>query len=232
MKHLICHVYPKAGGTWRDTVSELRQRIELFDGRRVFGIVHGDGLESMDSVRHELSDIATDFIVAPNNPGLREVVTLRPAIDILCRDPQGAAMFCHTKGATHSADSICQEWRHVMMSACLDFPELIDAAIDDKPIVGPFRRFGGLGVAWHFSGSFFWFRVEDLWRREWRYVQESWFGVETFPACNFHDHESRCLFLDNCGDLYDSEYWSRVVRPAFRVWKERLTACTRLQTTP
>ena len=225
MNHVVCHIYPKVGSTWRTIVDGLRKRQSMFDGKRIIGIVTGENLENPDTVKKELSDFGTHWIINANDPGLREVVTLRPAIDELMKDPSGNAFYCHSKGATHSPDSICQEWREVMLSVCLDFPALINAALADRPICGPFRRYGGLGVEWHYSGAFYWFRLEDLWMREWRYVQNTWYGVETFPACNFHPPEARCLFLDHCGDLYDPDYWDRVVRPAFDIWKKRIAAC-------
>lgn len=226
VNHLICHLYPRIGGPWRATVEALKKRLDMFDGRRIFGVVRGAGLEDWELVRQELEGVATELIVNDNDAGLREVVTLRPAIEIVERLP-GSVFFCHSKGATHHAESICQEWREAMFEVCLNYPALISAALEDKPICGPFRRFGGLGVEWHFSGSFFWFRAESVFMRHWRYVQDVWYGVETFPACNFHAHESRCLFMDRCGDLYDEKYWSTVVRPSLKFWRERMDKCTR-----
>lgn len=224
--HLMMHIYPKIGGTWRDAVAGIRQRLQVFDGRRVFGIVHGDGLEAPEVVRGELADIATDFVVLGNEPSLREVQTWPSMISLLHGQP-GRVFYCHSKGATHHAESICQEWRETMFAVCLDYPELIDAALAQYPICGPFRRFGGLNVDWHFSGSFYWFRCDEIWQREWGDIRQNWYGVESWPALRFSRDESFCLFLDSTYDLYDSEYWQRVVRPAFRVWKSRMTECAR-----
>lgn len=223
--NLLMHVYPRRGGPWRDAINGIRQRLPLFDGRRVIGVVHGDGLEPADLVCEELRDIGTDFIVRPNDSGLREVATMRPGIEVIEREP-GRTFYCHTKGATHDRGTVPQEWRDVMLSVCLDFPRLIDCVMESAKVCGPFRRFGGLGVEWHFSGSFFWFDNDSIWRRPWRYVQEAWYGVETFPPCNFHLPESACLFMDRCGDLYDATYWQTCVRPAFEAWQLRMKTCT------
>lgn len=224
--HLMCHIFPRIGGTWKDSIEGIRQRLQLFDGRRVFGIVHGDNLEPPETVQRELADIATDFVVMANEPSLREVQTWPSMISILHGQP-GRVFYCHSKGGTHHAESVCQEWRRVMLEVCLDYPALIDAALERYAVCGPFRRHEGLGVPFHFSGSFYWFNCAALWARSWGAIEQVWYGVESWPARQFTLAESFCLFLDSAGDLYSERYWEVAVRPALKAWKDRITKCTR-----
>ena len=223
VNHLACHICPR--GTWRDAVEELRQRAALFDGRRVFGVATGSDLESPDAVCDAVGDLATDVIVLANDPSLREVMTF-PSMMSALRGLPGRLFYCHSKGATHPPNSVCQEWRRVMFETCLDHPRLIECMLERYPICGPFRRFGGLGVPWHFSGSFYWLRCADLWAQDWGNVQQFWYGVETYPSWQYTADQSGCLFLDNCEDLYDEGYWMRIVHPALDAWRKRMDACT------
>ena len=227
MNHLMMHIYPRVGGTWRDAVAEIRSRRSLFEGRRVAGVALGEGLESRESVRDTLGDLFDSVTFVDNDPGLREVATF-PLLITSLRGVAGNVFYCHTKGSTHPAESICQEWRRLMFSVCLDYPALIDCSLRSHAIAGPCRRVGDmLSVPWHFSGAFYWLRAAAAWARNWGHIHQVWYGVESWPAVQFSIEESACLFLDHCQDLYATDYWDRVVRPAFAVWRERISKCTR-----
>ncbi|MCY2966099.1 MAG: hypothetical protein NT069_21125, partial [Planctomycetota bacterium] len=102
-----------------------------------------------------------------NDRTLREVATF-PLLITSLRGVAGNVFYCHTKGATHSGESICQEWRRLMFGVCLDYPALIDCALRAHAIAGPFRRLGDmLSVPWHFSGAFYWFRAAAASARNW-----------------------------------------------------------------
>lgn len=217
----MMHVYPKSGGPWRDAVAGIRQRINLFDGERIVGIVRGDGLED---AADEVADIATETIVLGNDPSLREAMTF-PSMIARLHGKAGRVFYCHTKGATHHTGSICQEWREVMLEACLDYPPLIDCMLSRVNVCGAFRRHEGLGVDYHYSGSFYWFNGPALWNRDWGNIHQVWYGVESWPAVQFGLGESGCLFLDYCGDLYSEDYWASAVRPALAAWRERMGKC-------
>src|SRR5882724_11072595 len=75
VRHLAYHIAPfSRNGVWQRNVSQLRQRMGLFNGRRTVAIVTGPGLDAPGAVREEMGP-DVDYMVYPNDPKLREVVT-------------------------------------------------------------------------------------------------------------------------------------------------------------
>ena len=97
-------------------------------------------------------------------------------------------------------------------------PELLTHAT-----AGAFRKFGnpqrnGWGL-WHYSGSLYWFRNRDAFRRNWRYVPERFYGTEAWPGIMFAPDESACVVCDDVGDLYNLDYFEKHIEPQLAAWR-------------
>jgi hypothetical protein len=233
-RHLLCHIYPFSNGKWRETVAALKHRWQLFDGRKVVAIGLADprekaAIDPPELVKEAFGDDPPEFIERWNKPHLREVVTFVPLLQAVEPDREGVTFYCHGKGSSHGHDdSPCHAWRELMFHILLDYPELAACALEKFPLVGCFRRPHRFGLGphqWHFSGTFYWIRNRDVFARNWRKVDRTWFGTESWPGRHFSQDEAGCLFMDNAGDLYDANYWRATVVPSFRLWRERVLSC-------
>lgn len=229
IRNLHFCVLPRAHGQkWRKSVEHLKRRWHLFNGRKIVSIFRGTDCDPPDDVRGAFADDSIEYLEFDNDPSLREVVSFVPMLERLESMRGDEITFCcHGKGATHGHDdSICHVWGDLMFSVCLDYQQLVECALQDKPICGAFRtRAGDVGVPWHFSGTFYWIRHDCTFSRNWRNIRRDWMGSESWPGVQFAFEESACLFLDNCNSLYDEDYWARNVFPSFHHWQESLRSC-------
>jgi len=229
-RHLLCHLWPKRDtGTWRLTAEMLSRHWAQFDGTKAIAVaVDGDS----DPVEVVAEALPRDALILPyvNDPSLREVTSLVPLLRLVVDDPDGRAFYCHGKGCSHPADSVCQSWRDAMEATLLSERRVVDCALKRYPMVGSFRRrqrfgLGGGAGDWHYSGTFFWVRCDALRTRPWYEVDLCWFGAESWPGRHFRLEESFCAFLDNSDDLYNLNYWQSTVTPALARWQDRLRRC-------
>jgi len=65
-RHLMYHLWPVKGQTWRWNVELLLQRIDLFNGRRLVAIVTDDRTEDLATVQAAFAGHGVEFIVQPN----------------------------------------------------------------------------------------------------------------------------------------------------------------------
>lgn len=218
-RHLTCHIWPVKGyGAWQWNCDWLLKHADLFNGRRIVAIAVSPEADSPDMVRDYLKDFTKDFIIVRNNPVLREVESWVPMLSMLepYQSSQDVTFSCHAKAVRHrikeseSAGSTLFRWTRLMYQTCLDWPA-VRPLLEQHGTVGSFRRFAahmqsrtGFGP-WHYSGSFFWWRNRDAFRRNWRYVPSKFFGTEAWPGIMFTPEESGVLFANDCGDLYVDE---------------------------
>ncbi|HEY3969455.1 MAG TPA: hypothetical protein VGM05_33185 [Planctomycetaceae bacterium] len=232
IRNLICHVYPRtAGQKWRRTAAHLIRRRELFTGRRILTVALDNTTDPIEDVRQTFAPLDAEFIVSPNAE-LGETATFFPALDrIESNSPDEITFRCHSKGCTHAGDhEMSHPWADVMFAANLDYPELIDCLLSDAAICGAFRKFESWPFpdshAWHYQGSFYWFRHDRTFSRNWRWLMPTFYGIEAWPGV-FPREASACTFFDQVAvNLYAAAHWSSLVAPRFREWccgMERLT---------
>ena len=110
-------------------------------------------------------------------------------------------------------------WETVIMN----WKEAIES-LNGFGCTGSFKRYGQFNTAgnhkWHYSGTFYWLRSLDLFLRNWEYIDQSFFGTESYVGSHFKREEANCLFFDNSDDLYQSDYMNDTVIPAFNEWKK------------
>jgi hypothetical protein len=143
---------------------------------------------------------------------------------------QDVTFSCHGKGVRRSVvgsddphDHIFQ-WIKAMYEVGFSWNR-VEAALKTHGACGAFRRVEKRPRAkwgpWHYSGTFFWWRNQDVFRRNWRGVPRHFYGVEAWPGLIFATEEAACLVGDNIGDLYGGDYWKRHASVAMQEWRQR-----------
>ena len=188
--------------------------------------------ESTDSVEavHDAFEDDSIEVMPVDNTSLQEVQSLFPLLSGISSEP-GITLYCHAKGCTHTDDSAASHaWRDAMASACLDYPKLIDCAMEKFLVCGAFRSRQRVALSpaqYHFAGTWWWFRNDALFSRDWTSIEGAFWGAESYPGVKFSHDESCCLFFDYAGTahLYSPDYWRRHIGPSFRAWRGRLNQC-------
>lgn len=230
-RNFMMHIWPVAGfGAWQWNVEQVLKRAELFNGRRVVAIATSKETDSADAVKEMFRDFTDEFIVVPNNKSLREVITFVPLLERFeSANPNEVTFCCHGKCVRHNigveeSGSTIFRWTQAMYETCLDYMPLVMEQLRTKAMTGSFKRHGMFktrgNYRWHYSGTFYWFRNADVYRRNWRYIDKKFFGSESWPGLMFKPDETDCLFLDQTQDLYNFDYWTSVVQPALDQWKQ------------
>lgn len=240
VRNLLYHVYPRKGNdVWRWNVAQLLARIGQFNGRRIVGLATGLDCDPADVVRQAFAGQVREFVVRPNDPTLREVATFAPMLELLfaapwAANPEQITWVGHAKGVTYFGDRIgtVPHWTQVGYETCLDHPGLVADQLERFPCTGPFKKVGKCWVdssaTWNYSGSFYWLRNCEVLARDWRRIDRTCAGLETYPGIHFRAEEAGCLFhespeADMC--LYDPACWARVAE-AYATWKAERAAAT------
>lgn len=221
-KNLVMHVYPKAGGMWRRGVRHVQARLSQFTGRRLVSV-------AVDTSTDRAADVCNEFggeveIREVHNDGTQEMVSFPWLMEQVIDDSDDLTFYCHAKGCTHPEGAPSHPWCDAMAIACLDYPALIDFAMERKHIAGAFRsrqQCGTSAAKFHFAGTWWWVRNRVLFARDWQHSDPEFWGAESYPGVHFSPEESACLFFDRAetAHLYSSAWWQSVVCPAFRQWR-------------
>jgi hypothetical protein len=236
VRNFQMHIWPTANGAWRWNCDEVMRRAGLFNGRRIVAIATDKSSCSADEVKEYLNGFTDDFIVVANNPQLREVVSWIQLLDRqYSLDPREVTFSCHSKISRHDVsaeddNSTLYRWTSVMYETTLDHWDLVQEQLSTKAITGSFKRYGMFGTPrnhrWHYSGTFYWFRNRDVFQRDWKKVDQKFFGTEAYPGLLFHQEDAGCLFLDNTKDLYKLDYWNSEIQPALERWRSERSVQT------
>lgn len=234
--NLIMHVLPVAANdVWKWNLQQIANRQHLFSGKRVLAIaIEGTakvknrniGTVSADDVLKFSESIGLNWThtkAFTNHQTLREVATFSWLLETVCSGNSNELTFaCHAKGVTHSMDSITVRWAERQYRVCLDDWQTVWRTMERFSMAGAFRRFGQFGTPgnhrWHYSGTNYWFRHDDVFSRDWRPIDQKFFGTESWPGRLFKPEETACLFADDAGDCYKQEYWDRLQRE-LEVWE-------------
>jgi hypothetical protein len=216
-------------GTWQRNVLQLRKRIDLFNGKRIVAISTGPGLDPPDAVKDLFRGTVSDWLVMPNSYSRREVATFLPLWShVRTEDPSEATFYAHAKGVTRPVNpgTTIHTWTRLMYETCLDYWPLVERTLARFPLAGTFKKvgrgFAGSDSSWHYSGTFYWARNVELFRRDWRRVDPVWWGTESYPGLHFGADEAGCLFHESVVptlDLYSMGYLRGIVLPRYEAWK-------------
>ncbi len=155
---------------------------------------------------------------------LGEGLTFQNLLKVLPRGPEQVTFYAHGKGCRYADNGAttthpCQafpkdfsqharRWGEMMYRICLDHWSEVYRALQHQPMAGGFKRYDDFDLPgnwhWHYSGTFFWFRNEDVFAApQWQHLHPNMYGqVEAWPAGLFKAAEVACLFGDAAGNLY------------------------------
>jgi len=230
-RHLLYHLWPVRGSTWRWNVEQLLQRIDLFNGRRIVAIVSDERTEDIAVVRAAFAGHGVSFIERPNSAhGESDTFPLMLA-ELAREHPDDLSFYAHAKGVKYEPQwpPAVRRWAEVQYAVSLDrWPE-VRAHLERHAMTGLLRRTGryanhGHVGDWHYSGTFFWFRHDAVFRRAWQDVPRFYGGVEAWPGMLFAPEEASCLLLDGLSERlrdlpYHERFWQQRGNPTFAQWQ-------------
>ena len=226
--NLIYYIYPRKSelNVWRWNVDELLKHIEQFDGKRIIAVALGPETATLEDVQAAFKNHHVNlWLPVDHNPTLGEVSAFEKMLRALPQD-ESNTFYAHAKGVTYDDPvkaELAKDWAYMMYESCLSDVNLIQTSLGLSPITGPFYctqhwKDGTPLHDWHYSGTFFWFRTEELSRPNiFNIVQDRW-GVEKWPGNNFTREESGKLFGQNVAWLYNTEELQRM-KDLFKTWK-------------
>jgi hypothetical protein len=227
IRNLIYHIYPRRDSdSWRWNITQLLQRIDLFNGRRIVAIVTDSYTDNPDTVKAALGDRVDDVVVMPNIPELREVNTFEALMSrVKSVHPSHVTFYAHAKGVGRINHPTVRHWTSLMYVALLDYWPLVRTTLLNKPLAGVFKKLGRgwpeheSKSEWHYSGSFLWFRNRDVFLKpDWARIDRFWSGIEPWPSLHFSADQAVSLFLESAVtemNLYSADYFERTVVPAW-----------------
>lgn len=231
IRHLTYHVWPtRRSDCWQWNLQQLAKRWRLFNGIKCIGIATDKDTFSSDEVMQyaESLGMVFDHVVSKRNDRkLREVVTWIPMLQHLQpseADANEVVFSAHAKGTQYENGEYTRNWCDLMYQSCLDYWPVVEMHLRTSLMTGSFREFGLLGKwhDWAYSGTFFWWRLQEIGKRDWRNVDQWFAGTESWTGKMCDPRETQCLFLNNNTRLYVPEYWTDVVWPEWEKWQRKM----------
>ena len=225
VRNFIYHIGPFAGnGVWQRNVQQILKRAHLFNGKRVVSIITSPNFDPPEMVKDAFGP-GFDFLEVPNDPALREVVSFHPLMERVASTAQNEiTFFAHAKGVTHGPEKTVHRWTDIQYETCLDYVPLVERLLQIFPIVGSFKKtagkffWGKSKSPWHYSGTFYWLRNSQTFNRDWRTIDQYWWGTESWPGLMFK--KGGTLFYEKADfDLYEAATMAEVERE-YATWKE------------
>jgi hypothetical protein len=226
-RHLLYHLWPVRGSTWRWNVAQLLQRIDLFNGRRIVAVVSDERCDDVAAVHAAFAGHGVEFVEMANS-ALGEAATFPGLLDrVAVEGPGDLSFYAHAKGVKYEPafPPAVRRWAEVQYAAALDHWPAVREQLERFAMTGLLRRMGRFANHqrvgdWHYSGTFFWFRHDAVFGPRRRDVPPFYGGVEAWPGVMFSRHEAGCLLLDNLRELpYHERFWSQRGNPAFAQWQ-------------
>lgn len=188
---------------------------------------------SFEDVVKEFGEDAAgiEFVKVENDPSLCEVASHLPLFARLADNtgPEDVLFWGHNKGATRPPGSVTERWTEALYETYLDYWPVVEDLLERYPVVGAFKKLGRQWPAeqstsdWHYSGSFFWARCRELFKKDWERIDEFWSGIEPYPSLHFSAAEAGCIFHEGRMQdvqLYDPAYWDSTVTPALERFRK------------
>jgi len=225
-RNLIYHVWPVRDSLWRWNIDQLLKRIDIFNGRRIVGIVHDSRSDPPEEVMKALDGHGCEFVVHPN-ADTGEAITFPEMLErVASDDPNEITFYGHAKGVKYGskASSSVRQWTEALYMTALDDWLSVVHQLQQFGMTGAFKMRGRFRSHrqcsdWHYSGTFFWFRHARVFNRSWHVVPQFYCGVEAWPGTLFRAEETGCLFLDGLTDLpYLANFWRRRGNVALKNW--------------
>ena len=237
-KHLLFHLYPRSGSNWRWHCNKILEHSHLFDGRRIVAVVTDGTTDPIEWVQDALHDARVELKTLPNDPNLREVASFLPLFAAVSdlTSPEDVTLYAHGKGVTNHSwpdgGATIQLWAETLWETLCDYWPVVAQTLLSKPIAGSLLRLGSYWhnsqSQWHYSGSWFWFRNHDLFRKDWQRIDRFVYGIEPYPGLHFAVEEAGVVFGEpqpqgNPDWTYLREVWDRTLLPALQTFRQKNT---------
>ena len=230
VRNLLYHIYPRKNSCWRNNLLLLRERIGLFNGKRVIAIAYDQTTEYPVMVKDALSGANCEFVEVKNNPERREVETFLPLFSRVkdLTDPDQCTLYAQCKGTTRLNNPIVTLWHKALIETYLDYWPEIEKLLCKYPTCGSFKKTGSSWSYisrsnWHYSGSWFWFRNRELFSKpDWKNIDQFWGGIEAYPSLHFNSSEAGVIFHESKileVNLYHKQSWDRYILPQLQSFK-------------
>jgi hypothetical protein len=232
-RNLIYHIWPVRGAMWSWNLDQLKSRLDIFNGRRIIGIVHDDRSVQPEQVQEYLEGHGFEFVIARNDER-GEAITFPLMMQMIASDdPDEVTFYGHAKGVKYEPriPLPVRRWSEVQYRVSLDDWLTVREQLERFAMTGPFKRQGRFHshqflADWHYSGTYFWMRNAHLFSRNTSDVPQFYGGVETWPGMVFRKEETTCLFIDNLREHpYHEQFWRKTAEPAFRRWESGVRPC-------
>ena len=229
VRHLTYHVWGTLKHeSWKWNLEQLAKRWSLFNGKRVIGVSHDKASVPGEVVIQFAESLGMNFdhhVIRPNIEKLREVVTWIPMLSYLSPSTatdREVVFSAHAKGQKYDAADHTRDWTDLMYQSCLDDWPAVYESLRTSLMTGSFREYGLLhkNHNWAYSGTFYWWRLAEIGKRDWRKVDQWFAGTESWPSKMCDPREVDCLFLNDSRRLYDGQYWKDVVWPEWTKYLE------------
>jgi len=228
-RHLIYHLWPLPGYMLDWHIEQLAIRRSLFNGKFVIGIAHDDhtAKDIESKLRSKIDNI--EIISVTNNANKREGTTFLKLLKRIPNDDNDNLVFyAQGKGVRDNAYDIptIQRWCDIMYKSCLDYYPLVENILRLHPLAGSFRCNEAFhhtkSFGWHYSGTYLWFRMDDILTRNYTHLINKWWCVESWPGQLVKQEHSGLIFQDDVpsgGGMYDQTY-SKHALSNWEKWKE------------
>lgn len=241
-RNLAMFLLPVAGnGVWQWHVQQIARRWKLFNGQKVLTLAQistptslprrpEDRVFQTDNLDIVLGEFRRNgmewdaVVTIENDVETREGAGFLQLLrEVQSTDPAEATFFCHGKAACWSRDHIGVEWADAMYTLCLDHLPTIQQALRTHSMTGAFKRYDAFRLpgnhCWHYSGSFYWMRHDQIFSGDWNQIEPHFASVESWPGLMIPSIQGHCLLLDNAHDMYELPWWEQTVRPALAAWR-------------
>ena len=231
-RNLMYHIWPVRGEMWRWNLDQLKKRLDLFNGRRIMGIVYDDRSATPEEVQEYVTGHGFEFIIAKNDERGEAITFPGMLLQVASDDADEVTFYAHAKGVTYepAVPSALRRWAAVQYRTCLDDWPTIREQLQRSAMTGCFRRFGRFSAHrnltdWHYSGTYFWLRHAEVFRRNYQNVPQFYWGVEVWPGLLFRHEETSCLCYDGVtGNPYYDAFWLMTGDEEFKRWESTIRA--------
>jgi hypothetical protein len=123
-------------------------------------------------------------------------------------DPNEVTFYAHAKGVKYGSQVTAplRKWVETLYRVNLDDWLAVKRQLDRYPMTGAFKMYGRFATHrqmgdWHYSGTFFWFRNQAVFSKNYSQVPDFYYGVEAWPGLLFEGKQTGCLFMDGIREL-------------------------------
>jgi len=233
-RHCIAHVHSVPHPACDLFFENIERDRDIFDGEKIASLTDGP---CADSYEARLQESGFTVLRMQNNAGREKDGFFGLALPLLCgRAHDGLVFVTHSKGTSHNPSSPAFPWivhwiRAMWQHNVSEYATRIEPHINDYVALGTLRKTREKVASvhhqeYHFSGTFFWMRLDALIERKWQdrvrradekiaalppTMQDHYrrYFAEAFPSLITNLAESYSV-VDVEGNTYQEPFWKKL----------------------